>query len=434
MVKHFVLLFLLLATGLSARAAEDPKIDDISVDQNDRRLILVHFDVPLPDIATVRRTDYWVVYSKGSQGIQRHTVVGVDASMFNEEEARKAGHDPGTVEHTLILQLTQDLPGDWDDLDVSLINDKTILHVDSDVVTKPNPAAGQTSMPIEGTTSRDDSDIYFSGAYTGVVNGDPVWDIDAFAGYMKAIQTESHYWGKVGFYGQIKTNASSAADPDSFLAYGVYQRVIGKGWLGPFQAPYINFRFSGWEFDRVGKQLNFVTSPVLTIPMRLSGKLAGPIEPGVTFPHMTFQLGTEFVNVWKTALSDGKDWHARGLLGVTFSAGYAPETSGFHALLFSSSYQVRLPSSREIFYDDRFAPVDPTTGKKGDTPPMLGTQARHSIDTAVTYMFLKWAGLSFEHTYGSLPPAFDLTGHSFKVGLTFSLKQTSFGRYSILRP
>ena len=65
---------------------------------------------------------------------------------------------------------------------------------------------------------------------------------------------------------------------------------------------------------------------------------------------------------------------------------------------------------------------------------MLGTQARHTVDTTLTYMFLQWAGLSFEHAYGSLPPAFAFTGHSFKVGLTFTLKQTSFGRYSILKP
>jgi len=87
-----------------------------------------------------------------------------------------------------------------------------------------------------------------------------------------------------------------------------------------------------------------------------------------------------------------------------------------------------------IPYDDRFAPVDPVTGRKGDTPPMLGTQPRRSLDTQLTYMFVKWAGVSFEHTYGSLPPAFEKTGNTFKVGLTFTLKETSFGRYSILRP
>jgi hypothetical protein len=356
--------------------------------------------------------------------VRKHTVVAIDTSRFAAQ-----------AEHTIILQLTQDLPEGWDSLDVTLVNDKTILHVDPDLVTKPisgNP--GQQVGPFEGATGRDDSDIYISGSYAGVVNGDPVWDIDVFGGYMKAIQADSKYWGRVGFYGQAKTNSSATADPDSFLTYGVYQRVLGSSWLGPFQAPYLNYRFAGWEFDREGKELNFVTSPVVTFPFRLSGTLAGPIEPGVTFPHMTLQLGTEFVDIWDTPLAMAKGWHTRGLAGVTFSAGYAPESSKLHSILITSSYQVRIPSRPEIFYNDKFAPVDPIMGKKGDTPPMLGTQARHTVDTTVTYMFLKWAGLTFEHTYGSLPPAFNFTGNSFKVGLTITLKQTSFGRYSILKP
>src|SRR6266849_724450 len=424
MLRTAVFFILLLCFGCSSRGADDPKIDAVGVDNNDRRIVLVHFADPVPNITEVQRADYWIVYSKASDKVNRHTVVGVDTSRFT-----------GQSEHTIILQLTQDLPEDWDDLDVSLVNDTTILHVDPDLVVKPKSGgSGQETSPLESATGRDDSDIYFSGSYTGVVDGDPVWDIDAFAGYMKAIQTDSHYWGKLGFFGQIKTNSSATADPDSFLTYGVYQRVLGKAWLGPFQAPYLNYRFAGWEFDREGKELNFVTSPVMTIPFRLSGKLAGPIEPGVTFPHMTLQLGTEFVDVWNTPLAEAKGWHTRGLAGITFSAGYAPESNGLHSLLFTSSYQVRIPSASEIFYDDKFAPVDPTTGKKGDTPPKLGTQARHTVDTTMTYMFLKWAGLSFEHTYGSLPPAVNFTGHSFKVGLTFTLKQTSSGRYSILKP
>ena len=421
MLKAAVFLSVLLCAGYSAHGADDPKVDYVAVDGMDRRLVRIHFDDPAPDVAAIQRTDFWLVYSKASDKVRKHTVAGVDTSGFSQQ-------------NTIVLQLTQAVPPDWDDLDVSLVNERTILHVDSNVVTKRPSGNSNQQGSLEAATKRDDSDIYFSGSYTGVVDGDPVWDIDAFGGYMKAVQTSSHYWGYLGFYGQMKTNSSATADPDSFLTYGVYQRALSKSWLGPFQAPYLNYRFAGWEFDREGKELNFVTSPVLTIPLRLSGKLKGPVEPGLTLPHMTLQLGTEFVDALKTPLAEAKNWHTRGLVGVTFSAGYAPESNGLHSILFTSSYQVRIPSASEIFYDDKFAPVDPTTGKKGDTPQMLGTQARHTVDTTLTYMFLQWAGLSFEHAYGSLPPAFAFTGHSFKVGLTFTLKQTSFGRYSILKP
>lgn len=65
---------------------------------------------------------------------------------------------------------------------------------------------------------------------------------------------------------------------------------------------------------------------------------------------------------------------------------------------------------------------------------MLGTQARHSLDTKLTYNVAKWAGITFEHTYGSLPPLFKKTGNTFEFGLVLTLKQTSYGRYSILKP
>lgn len=116
---------------------------------------------------------------------------------------------------------------------------------------------------------------------------------------MKAFQSRSKkiYFGRLGAYGQVRTKQASKADPNSFLTYLVYQRYIGggTGWFGPFSLPYFNYRFAGWEFDRDGKQLNFINSPVITVPMRLSGKLAGELQPGLTFPNMTFQLGTEFV-------------------------------------------------------------------------------------------------------------------------------------------
>ena len=97
---------------------------------------------------------------------------------------------------------------------------------------------------------------------------------------------------------------------------------------------------------------------------------------------------------------------------------------------------MRLLSAAEIFYDDKFVPIDPTTGMKNtkETPPMLGTQPRQYLDTKVTYNYAAWGGLTFEHTYGSLPPAFTKTDQTFTIGLTFSLQQASFGRTSILRP
>jgi hypothetical protein len=87
-----------------------------------------------------------------------------------------------------------------------------------------------------------------------------------------------------------------------------------------------------------------------------------------------------------------------------------------------------------VFTDPQHAPIDATSGKRGDPVPELGQQARHNVDLTVTYFPTKWVGLSAEYTYGSTPPLFVITDHSFTVGVTFTLKQTSYGRYSILKP
>jgi len=99
----------------------------------------------------------------------------------------------------------------------------------------------------------------------------------------------------------------------------------------------------------------------------------------------------------------------------------------------TSAYQVRILSAPEIFYDPKFGVLNKTTGKTV-IPPLLGTQPRHNVDTKVTYSLVKWAAFTFENTYGSLPPVFVKTDQTFSFGLSFTLKQTSYGRYSILRP
>jgi len=400
--------------------ADAPKINSVSVPKVERQAVYITFD-PAPPAAQVRPRTRWVIYSTTADGGRRHRVLVVDTSTLSTEKTIRLEVDP-----PISLAATA--------LDVSYYAKDGVVHADSVSFggDKPGPAIG-------GAKDKDDADIYFKGSYTRVVNGDPVYDIDAFAGYMKALTLKNRnktYIGRFGAYGQMNTKTSSTADPNSFLAYLVYQRHIGGGThpLGPFSLPYFSYRFAGWEFDKSGTQLNFIDSPVLSIPMRLTAGKLGEIEPGIKIPHITFNLGTEFVNVRTSALAAVKQWHTRGLLGATFSTGYAPEKSGFDSIQLTSAYQVRLPSAPEIFYDSKFAPVDPQTGKKGDAPPRLGTQPRHNLDTKLTYSFVKWAGVSFEHTYGSAPPLFNKTENTFAFGLVLTMKQTSFGRYSILKP
>jgi hypothetical protein len=301
------------------------------------------------------------------------------------------------------------------------------------------PAAGGKSgkPPLAPSEGKSDSDIYFNGSYAAAEGTAAVYNVDAFAGYMEGMQRKKAYYGELGLYGQIRTTQSETINPNSFQVYGVYQRLVSNSthWHSQFQIPYINYRFAGWEFDLGGKQVNFVTSPILTVPVRLSKAKLGPINPGFSVPHIVLSLGTEFVDVEKSALAPTGAWHTRGLLGASFSSGYKPPEPRklFESVQLTAAYQVRLPSAPEIFYDPKFAVTNPTTGKI-TTPPMLGTQPRHFVDSKLCYSLVKWVSVTFENTYGSLPPSFNKTDATYTLGLSFTLKQTSYGRYSILRP
>jgi hypothetical protein len=434
MLKRIPLYFIPLFVG-NCFAQTAPTPDTASVNHADRRQIFVSFDDPLPPSGAVDKQSYWIVLERTTAGSKRIKVGSVDVSHYRAD-------DP-TGPH-LVLNLKEPVPGapDIKEVQIELANDTDLVRFDP-LTSQADLGTGtsQDGTPLTKADSRDDADVYVSGSYAAVKDGDPSYNVDAFAGYMWSLKHRDakktwHYYGRLGPYGQLSTKDSAKADPDSFLTYFVYQNVLGTGWLGPFQAPIFNERLFGAEFDRTGKELNLITSPVLTIPFR-------PVKPPTSldptfsaWPQFTLALGTEFVGIRKSSLAPIGDWHTRGLLGAGFTSGISPKKPAFDSLLLTSSWQVRLPSSPEVFYDSKFAPIDPTTGKKDpkQTPPMLGTQPRHNLDTKLTYNYTAWGGVTFEHTYGSLPPSFNKTDHTFTFGLTVTLKQLSYGRYSILRP
>jgi hypothetical protein len=409
-----------------AAASKDPKIVAVSADLRQPANLDLLFDQPFPDQSDVNSSNDWAVFATNKAGktttVTRLTIVSVDAS----------GLDPKFKgEKKVVLQVTPPLSSATSSVDVTLATGKSIVHI-----TGSNLFTGgaTTQGPFKACTGKGDCDIYVTGSYTAAVGGSPLYSIDSFGGYMHSIVEKKNY-GKFGFYGQVQEKSSSNADPDSFLAYLDYQYVLNNGArFGPLQAPIFNYRLAGSEFNKNGKEVNFVTSPMLTFPLRLSPKLNGPVTPGITFPLVNLTLGTEFVDVKGSVLAPTDRWHTRGLIGATFAAGIPVKKPFLYSVQLTSSYQLRLPSAPEIFFDPKFAPINSTTGKRGTTPPMLGTQPRHYVDTKLTYNFVQWFGLTIEHTYGSLPPSFVKTNHTVSIGLTFTLAETSVGRNSILKP
>jgi hypothetical protein len=422
------------AVAPSAAAADPPKIIGASVEPNDRRLVIVTFDPAVPPSTVLSALSWTVVLTTKTAirdaQVQRVGIVTCSTTVYDILVAR-CPKGESAVE--IAAQMAAPAPTDLTKLEVRYQGSTGAVSFVADLTVPRSPGA------FVGAAS-DDADVGFTGTWTKTQDEDGLFTIDAFAGYMRARVHANQagratYLGRIGFYGQAKTNESKAVAPDSFLVYGVYQREFAAGGFhGLFQAPVVNVRAPGWEFDRKGEQRNFVVSPVLTVPVRwfVPGKL-GVLEPGLTVPHGTLQIGAEVVKPLEAKFGN-KDWRVRGLVGGTFLTGYAPESPWINSIQFSASYLVRFLSDPEVFKDPRRAPIDPATGKRGDAVFELGSCARPHAEAEFTYRPAKWIGVSVKYEFGSEPPVFVVTNHTVTVGLSFALKQTSYGRYAILKP
>ena len=285
---------------------------DCSVDDNDpRQIIIASKNVALSQL---NKATAWALYSHSRSSKTLTRLVITDTDII------------ASVDDTVRLILSGALTSDVDGISGIVATDKDVIQVKCNISLQ----AGQVttkSPQFKAATGKTDSDIYFSGSYAATVGGGPTYSIDSFAGYMHAIGPKSDFWGKVGLYGQVTTKAGSTSpSPYSYLTFFVFQRVLARegGWLGPFQTPYFNYRLAGGEFSQQGNNTNFVNSPVVTFPFRFATGSLGAIRPGLTVPHMTVFAGTEFVKTVSSALPRAS-WFTRGVLGSTFSSGYAPE-------------------------------------------------------------------------------------------------------------
>jgi hypothetical protein len=436
-MRRLLIAWLLCLAATRAAAAAVPTLVQGSVEPNDRRILYVTFDAPQPAPADVMPATYWELVITTSAGTSRSSVDGAAIKTCSRLVALHgflSRCPPGESIVEIALQLARPVPDPVRQVDILYVGQAGTAAI---ALSGPfDLALGRMPGPPIAAAGTDDADIYVDGKYARVADAAATFDINAYAGYMRAVASDSsRYWGRAGVYGQARAKDSPNGDPDSVLLYGVYQRVMGSGGFhGPLQSPILNVRLPGLELDRRGGQRNLIVSPVITVPLRLSSGALGPIQPGFVFPHMTVFAGAEMVKPLRSALQLDRSWRVRGLIGATLTTGLAPERPWVQSVTLKAAYQVRILSSQEVFKDPLRAPIDPATGERGGARFELGSQSRDRIEISLCYFPVRWTGLSFDYEHGSLPPVFAVAGHTFTLGITFTLKQTSYGRFSILAP
>ncbi len=304
------LLALLAFIGCSlAHAAEaaPPKIAGASI-SDDRMRVDVVFDGGLPE-SDVATPTFWFVLLATKTDITRENVISVTVTGCSKDTApRQSGPcPPGDTVSTVALVLTMPAP-------VDLTAIQVIYRGPLGAVTENFKIPGATGSIVAGA-KKDDADISVSGSYAWTAGDDHKYNIDSFAGFMHQVSFSQF----IGAYGQAKSKDAASIDPQAFLVYGAWRYLLGSGeFIGPFQGAIAN-GLGGLEFSRKVEQRNFVVSPSLIVPFRLTRGALGLIQPGLTTPHGTLHIGAEVIRPLASKLND-KSWRYRGLFGATFTS------------------------------------------------------------------------------------------------------------------
>ena len=257
-------------------------------------------------------------------------------------------------------------------------------------------------------TLSNDNDLTVFGGINSAVGSKPTFKIDAAMDF--------HQPGNgFGINAKVKTDNRRKADPDSFAAHLAYRYRIptGTSKIGKqivFQGASLRLNFAGVEFDRKGKNLNFVSTPNVVLPFDFHTSTNGTVT---NLFSLDLKFGLEAGRNFRNSLNpDGYGGFLRTLGGGTGTIVFHT-VPGFTKVVVVSAYEIRLPNSYELFG---------TTGSDGITRYVYSKKARHWVSSSVNFFFNDHWSFSAEHGYGSLPPAFNFTDQQLSLGLKFALR------------
>ncbi len=263
-----------------------------------------------------------------------------------------------------------------------------------------------TPAPTQGKGSSTNDLNLFGGINSGV-GTKPTYTIDSSFDFHPL----GNGWGVAA---SVKTDNRARVDPDSFSGTLDYRKLLStpksSGEQIVFQGALLQVNYAGVEFDRKGHNLNFVSSPYIVLPFDFHTASAGSVVNLIGFD---LKLGVEAGRNFRNSLNqNGYGGFARtlggGALNVTLRS-----VPGFTKVVLKSSYEVRLPDKAELFG---------TTNAANVTTYVYSKKARNWVSTSASFYFSQQWSFTVQHSYGSLPPAFDFTDQQLSLGFKFALK------------
>ena len=279
---------------------------------------------------------------------------------------------------------------------------------------------------------KSDADIYLAGTFLAGEGTKPLYTLDAKVGWVPE-------WGGsgifAGFEGTATINSTAKppvnrtrADPDSITA-DVNVHFLKVEATKPDAVPTRHGQ-GGWlfslypakgEFSRKYPESNFV--PAASVEWAGGVCNFGKRGAVAFYPSVGVESGT---NLNKPSAIEGtpvnlSGYNAifRGVLGAY--AGYyiraaKPDPGNPYQFEITSTFVDRIEAFREPFLSTAIQ------NGKSVTVVQLGKNPREYVETDVTWNITPLLGLTAKHTWGSLPPLFNMTGQQVTIGLTFKTK------------
>jgi hypothetical protein len=279
---------------------------------------------------------------------------------------------------------------------------------------------------FSAASSKTNSDNYISGTYSPTLNSAALYNIDAkgsliypwdLFGLFKSARWKPY----VGGIATVSTDNRPTADPDSFLVSALAEWVLKnkRFWRERAQGVLLNWSLAGLEFDRQTTTKTFISSPIVEIPIRLSG---AP-HPGThfvfgAFPYFGIGIGTNFSNA---LIPDGSGFVLRGVLGSSASVTEKTKWKYLSQIGVSANYTAFIPATNEIFTNTHYVSA---TGKTLSVP-VMSSQVRNHVTDELDLTVAKPFSITIKHEYGELPPGFRTVDNKVTIGLTIMLQQNN---------